>query len=64
MTIYFYIGIFFAARFVLCGTIYSRMDQVKFVEGSLKKIRSDIIGLNKPHQLKVYERFPRRKWNI
>ena len=37
------------------GSRYSRMDQVKFVEDSLKKIWSDFVCLGRPYHFKFYK---------
>ena len=37
------------------GTKYSRVDQVKFVEDSLSKIRSDMVCLSRPYHLKIFK---------
>ena len=44
-----------ATNGTLNETMYSRMDQVKFVEDSLQKIWSDIVCLGRPYHFKVFK---------
>ena len=39
----------------LFGTKYSRMDQVKFVEDSLKKFEGIIVCLHRPYHFKIFK---------
>ena len=40
---------------VVYGTKYSRMDQVKFVEDSLYKIRKDMVCLGRPYPFNFFK---------
>ena len=37
------------------GTKYSRVEQVKSVDDSLLKIRSDVVCLSRPYHLKIFK---------
>ena len=39
---------------LIYATVYSRMDQVKFVENSLQKNWSDMVCLNRPYHIKFF----------